>query len=103
MANIRLDHFSLDHLIFKLIHSLTFSHCFFFFPQLCLKKGKEVLLSKMNLKKHLTRRHNVAKPVADTMIRDMCKSRPGFTEVRRVVQQALHCRTRLFLSWATWK
>ena len=81
------------------------------------------MLSKMNLKKHLTRRHNVAKPAADAMLRDMCKSRPGFTEVRRVVQQAPHCRrgqasyklgnmelgysqagqhrTRLFSSWAT--
>lgn len=59
----------------------------FLFPQLCLKKGKEVLLSKKNLKKHLTRRHNVAKPAADAMIRDICESGPGFTEVRVVLHR----------------
>ncbi|XP_076443892.1 uncharacterized protein LOC143282193 [Babylonia areolata] len=36
--------------------------------QLCQKKGKTMMLSRPNLKKHLVRRHNLAKPVADTMV-----------------------------------
>ncbi|KAL8586200.1 hypothetical protein ACOMHN_021467 [Nucella lapillus] len=35
--------------------------------QLCQKKGTTLLLSKKNLKKHLVRRHNLAKPVAERM------------------------------------
>ena len=39
MANIRLDHFSLDRLIFRYIHNLTFFH-YFVFPPAVSEEGQ---------------------------------------------------------------
>ncbi|KAK7116782.1 zinc finger protein 532-like isoform X2 [Littorina saxatilis] len=48
--------------------------------KLCRKKGKEIMLSKTNLKKHLVRKHNVAKPAAEGMVNAECENPQESTE-----------------------
>ena len=47
-----------------------------------------MLLSRANLKKHLTRRHHVAKPMADAMIRTSCVPQGPSSSQVSVVHEA---------------